>query len=103
MTKDVSGGTQLVEAVDEKTDMPQRYRVLFHNDDYTTMEFVVSVLMGIFHHGEAAAFKIMMRVHQVGVGVAGVYTREVAETKMAQTIEAARTHEFPLEVTLERE
>lgn len=105
MTKDINAGagTQTVEAVDQQTQKPQRYKVLFHNDDYTTMEFVVSVLMTIFHHSEGSAFKVMMRVHKAGVGVAGIYTREVAETKVAQTVDAARNYEFPLEVTLEPE
>ncbi len=94
-------GTQVLEKVREKTDKPKMYKVMFHNDDYTTMEFVVSVLMTIFHHSEASAFKIMMHVHTNGVGVAGVYTKEVAETKVAQTTQLARKNDYPLEVTIE--
>ncbi len=94
-------GTQVLDKIQEKTAKPKMYKVLFHNDDYTTMEFVVSVLMSIFHHSEASAFKIMMHVHTNGVGVAGVYTKEVAETKVAQTTQLARKHDYPLEVTIE--
>jgi ATP-dependent Clp protease adaptor protein ClpS len=97
------GATELAPDTRQETRKPPLYRVLFHNDDYTTMEFVVSVLIGLFHHSEAAAFEIMMHVHQNGVGVAGVYTREVAETKVAQTLALARKHEYPLEVTIEPE
>ena len=94
-------GTQVLENVREKTAKPKMYKVLFHNDDYTTMEFVVSVLMSIFHHTESSAFKIMMHVHTNGVGVAGIYTKEVAETKVAQTTQLARKNDYPLEVTIE--
>lgn len=96
-----TGGTETVTDTRQKTKKPPMFKVLFHNDDYTTMEFVVSVLISVFHHSEASAFRIMMHVHQNGVGVAGVYTKEVAETKVAQTIAAARKHEYPLEVTIE--
>lgn len=85
----------------EVTEKPPMYKVLFHNDDYTTMEFVVEVLIGIFRHNEASAFKVMMHVHHSGTGVAGIYTREVAETKAALTIQKARSQGFPLEVTTE--
>ncbi len=97
------GSTKLAPETKQATQKPPLYRVLFHNDDYTTMEFVVSVLIGVFHHTEASAFKIMMHVHQNGVGVAGVYTKEVAETKVAQTVALARKNDFPLEITLEPE
>lgn len=96
-----SGGTETVTATSQRTDEPPMYRVLFHNDDYTTMEFVMSVLVTLYHHSEAAAFEIMMHVHKNGVGVAGVYTKEIAETKVAQTLAKARQNEFPLEVTYE--
>ena len=82
---------------------PRKYKVLLHNDDYTTMEFVVSVLMSVFHRDQQAAFEIMMHVHQAGIGVAGIYTKEVAETKTSKTVELARKFEFPLECTMEPE
>ena len=85
------------------TKKPKMYKVLLHNDDYTTMEFVVHLLMTLYHHSPQTAYEIMMRVHKVGVGVAGLYTREVAETKVAKTIESARRNEFPLECTMEPE
>src|SRR5688500_18081924 len=87
----------------QATKKPSLYKVLFHNDDYTTMEFVVSVLITVFHHSEAMAHTIMMHVHTKGVGVAGVFTREIAETKVAKTIALARKNEFPLELSIEPE
>lgn len=79
------------------------WRVLLHNDDYTTQEFVVWILETVFKKPQAEAFAVMLRVHQVGVGVAGIYTRDVAETKMAATQRLAEQHEYPLLVTLEPE
>jgi len=77
------------------------YKVLLHNDDYTTMEFVVEVLMRFFHLDEPRAYQVMMSVHRTGLGVAGVFTREVAETKVAQVTTYARHHEHPLKCTME--
>lgn len=79
------------------------WRVLLHNDDYTTQEFVVWVLETVFHLPPAEAFTVMLRVHQSGVGVAGIYTRDVAETKVSATKGLAEQHEFPLLVTMEPE
>ena len=87
----------------EKLKKPVLYKVLFHNDDYTTMEFVVWVLMSVFHHDEATATGIMMHVHKSGIGVAGIYTRDVAETRAAKVEALARTHEFPLRCSVEEE
>jgi len=101
MSTKSGGSTQTIVETEEQTAEPPMYKVLFHNDDYTTMEFVVSALITVFHHDEASAWRIMMHVHTNGVGVAGVFTREVAETKVAQTTALARKHEFPLEVTIE--
>src|SRR5262249_23510484 len=80
---------------------PKLYKVLLHNDDYTTMEFVVFVLMSIFRRSETDAVQIMLHVHKNGIGVAGVYTYEVAETRVAQVEDLARQHEFPLRCSLE--
>jgi ATP-dependent Clp protease adaptor protein ClpS len=82
---------------------PQMYRVLLHNDDYTTMEFVVMVLMTAFHHPEPAAVHIMLQVHQKGVGTAGVFSYEIAEARIAKVARLAREHEFPLRCTMEPE
>ena len=80
---------------------PPLYKVLIHNDDYTTMEFVVFVLQTVFQHEEARAAQIMLQVHMQGVGIAGVYTYEVAETKVAEVEKLARAREFPLLCTVE--
>jgi ATP-dependent Clp protease adaptor protein ClpS len=87
----------------EKLKQPPRYKVLLHNDDFTTMDFVVYVLVTIFHKAESDAVRIMLAVHNQGVGVAGVYTYEIAETKVAQATNLARAHEYPLLCTLEEE
>jgi ATP-dependent Clp protease adaptor protein ClpS len=79
------------------------WRVLLHNDDYTTQEFVVWVLESIFFKPRDEAFAIMLSVHRSGMGVAGVYTHDVAETKLKATRQLAEDHEFPLLVTMEPE
>jgi len=84
-----------------KTKKPPMYRVLLHNDDYTTKEFVVMVLREIFHRGEADASKIMEGVHKNGVGLAGLYPYEVAETKVTKTMQLARRYEYPLQLSME--
>jgi len=77
------------------------YRVLLHNDDYTTMEFVIWVLQEVFHKTESQATHLMLTIHHKGMGVAGVYTRDLAETKVAQVTEFAREHGMPLLTTTE--
>lgn len=84
-----------------KLQRPRQYKVLLHNDDYTTMEFVVLVLQSIFHRTEGEAVQIMLHVHRTGIGVAGVYTHEVAETRVAQVHDLARRYEYPLRASLE--
>ena len=87
----------------EKTEEPKLFRVLLHNDDYTTMEFVVYVLQSVFNLDEEKAIQVMLNVHVKGIGVAGVYTYEIAEMKVTRTTELARENEFPLLCTMEKE
>jgi ATP-dependent Clp protease adaptor protein ClpS len=95
------GGVATETRTRRKLARPRLYKVILHNDDYTTMEFVVEILMYVFHHGQAAATEIMLNVHRKGAGVAGVYTYEVAETKCMQVKALAEKAEFPLLCTLE--
>ena len=88
---------------EQRVQSPRMWRVLLHNDDYTTQEFVVWILESIFHKPRGEAFAIMMNVHRTGLGVAGVFTHDVAETKMKRARQAAEEHEFPLLVTMEPE
>ena len=86
-----------------RTKKPSMYKVLMLNDDYTPMEFVVDVLQHIFQKTREEATKIMLHVHQKGVGICGVFTYEVAETKVTQTVDYARKNQHPLQCTLEKE
>lgn len=80
---------------------PKRFKVLLHNDDYTTMEFVIAVLMRVFRKTEAEATQIMLSVHQNGIGVCGVYTSEVAELKVTLVRKLAKDNGYPLRCTME--
>ena len=82
---------------------PRRYKVIFHNDDYTTMEFVIEVLKRFFHKTDTEATHIMLTVHKTGAAVAGVFTRDVAETKSTQVMDYARESGMPLLLTTEPE
>lgn len=82
---------------------PRMYRVLLHNDDYTTMEFVVEILMYVFNKSPESAAKIMLNVHQQGIGVCGVYAHEIAETKVDTVHNLARESGFPLRCSMEEE
>ncbi|SET06724.1 ATP-dependent Clp protease adapter ClpS [Thorsellia anophelis] len=82
---------------------PEKYRVLLLNDDFTPMDFVVDVLTHFFHHSEDIAYDIMMKVHLEGSAICGVYTAEIAESKVAQVTEYARSHEHPLMCKLEKD
>ena len=86
-----------------QTKRPAMYKVILLNDDYTPMDFVVMVLEHIFQKTHADALNVMLQVHQKGAGLAGVYTRDVAETKVDQVIEYARVNDYPLQCTLESE
>ena len=91
-------------AVEErpKHSTPRRYRVIFHNDDYTTMEFVVHVLEKFFQKDVEAATKIMLHVHHHGIGECGIFTYEIAETKVTQVMDFARKHQHPLQCVMEK-
>ncbi len=86
-----------------RTKKPAQYRVFLLNDDYTPMEFVVYVLERFFQKSREEATTIMLHVHQNGVGLCGVFTYEVAETKVAQVLDLARQHEHPLQCTMEKD
>ncbi len=100
---DNDGRTGALTLTRTRTKKPSMYKVLMLNDDYTPMEFVVDVLQHIFQKNREEATQIMLHVHQKGVGVCGVYTYEVAETKVTQTVDYARKNQHPLQCTLEKE
>ena len=91
----------LVEAVEPKLKKPPLYKVILLNDDFTPMEFVVAILQDIFRKSEEQAVQVMLQVHQKGIGICGVYTREIAETKVELVMQAANNHQHPLQCTME--
>ncbi len=86
-----------------RTKPPPMYKVLLHNDDYTTMEFVVWILQAVFHKGLAEATRIMWNVHRQGLGVCGAYPRDIAETKVRQVLDLAQKEGYPLKSSMEPE
>ena len=98
-----SPGTAVISKTKPQTKRPSLYRVLILNDDYTPMEFVVHVLERFFNKDHEAATRIMLHVHHHGIGECGVYTYEVAETKVTQVMDFARQHQHPLQCTLEKD
>lgn len=82
---------------------PRLFKVLLHNDDYTSMDFVVEVLMGIFHKTHSQAEQIMLQIHEKGKAICGVYTYEIAQMKVEQVKELAKQNEFPLLATMEED
>lgn len=101
--EDADTGTIVEAKPEKKLARPKMYKVLLHNDHYTTREFVVAILIEVFHKSETDAIHIMLHVHQKGVGVAGVYSFDVAQTKVHRVEELARENEFPLLTTIEPE
>ena len=102
----IGGGgtvTSIATKIRPKTKKPSMYKVLVLNDDYTPMEFVVMLLESVFHKSKEEATSIMLHVHQRGVGVCGVYSYDVAETKVAHVMDMARRNEHPLQATMERD
>jgi ATP-dependent Clp protease adaptor protein ClpS len=100
--EDGRSGTAIITKSKPRTKRPNLYRVLLLNDDYTPMEFVVHVLERFFNKDRDAATRIMLHVHQNGVGECGVFTYEVAETKVTQVMDFARKHQHPLQCVMEK-
>lgn len=100
---DDDSGTGLAIKTRTRTKKPSMYKVLLLNDDYTPMEFVVHVLERFFSMNQEQATQVMLHVHQRGVGVCGVFTYEVAETKVTQVMDLARQHQHPLQCTIEKD
>lgn len=100
---DGDGETGVLTRTKSKTKRPPMYKVLLLNDDYTPMEFVVHILERYFSLNHAESFDIMLTVHKKGLAVVGVFTREIAETKVAQVMESARQNQHPLQCTMEKE
>lgn len=96
-------GGQILERTKQETRKPEMFKVILLNDDYTTMDFVIEILEGIFHKQPAEAYRIMMAVHTQGKGLCGIYPHEVAETKVATVVERARERGFPLLAAMEPE
>ena len=82
---------------------PQMFKVLLHNDDYTSMDFVVEILLGVFHKNQAQAEQIMLQIHEKGKAICGVYSFEIAQTKAQQVKQRAKQNEFPLLATIEED
>lgn len=95
-------GTSVITRTKPKTKRPNLYRVLLLNDDYTPMEFVVHILERFFQRNTEEATRIMLQVHKSGVGECGIYTYEVAETKVSQVMDFARQHQHPLQCVMEK-
>ena len=104
MAEDITRQQGGIEVLDrEKVQEPPLYKVLLHNDDYTTMDFVVTILENVFAKSTEEATRIMLNVHNEGVGIAGRYTREIAETKVVTVHRLAKKNQFPLRCSLEQD
>ena len=97
------GGVDLKDKEDIKIQKPRKYKVVFHNDDFTPMDFVVIALVAIFRKSTEEAFRIMMNVHEKGRGIAGVYPKGIAETKIDKAMTFTKSMGFPFLLTLEKE
>jgi ATP-dependent Clp protease adaptor protein ClpS len=97
---DESGTSTIIKS---KVELPKKYKVLLHNDDYTTMEFVIYILKSVFHKTTEEAEKIMLEVHRSGIGLCGIYTFEIAESKSKKVERLAEEHAHPLMCTIEPE
>ena len=101
--RDIEGGGEVVVEKKTKLEKPKLFKVILHNDDFTTMEFVVFVLQYVFSRDEAEAFTIMLKVHNEGIGIAGIYPYEVAQMKSEKAMNLAKAREYPLLCTVEEE
>ncbi len=93
----------VITQIKDQLQEPSMYKVLLLNDDYTSMEFVVEVLIGVFHKSIEDATAVMLKVHQQGIGLCGIYTQDIAETKIEQVHALARERKFPLRCIMEKE
>jgi ATP-dependent Clp protease adaptor protein ClpS len=100
---DIEHDTDVLTESETKLEKPKLFKVILHNDDFTTMEFVVFVLQYVFMRSDAEAFTIMLKVHNEGIGIAGVYPYEVASMKSEKAMNLARAREYPLLCTVEEE
>lgn len=100
---DIDGGSDVLTEREIKLEKPKLFKVLLHNDDFTTMEFVIFVLQYVFKLEDAEAFTIMLKVHNEGVGTAGVYPYEIANVKCNKAMNLAKAREYPLLCTVEEE
>ena len=98
-----SGTSSLVELEEPKLKKPSLYRVILLNDDYTPMEFVIEMLQAYFSKSQEQATEIMLHIHQKGIGICGLYTYEIAESKATQVLDKARKNQHPLQIKLEKE
>lgn len=97
------GGVGLLEKEDQKVQKPRKYKVLLHNDDFTPIEWVASMIQQVFRKSETEAIRITLQIHETGIGLAGIYTHEIAETKVATVLALAKRDEHPLMATMEPE
>ena len=100
---EIDGGSDVLEETDIKLEKPKLYKVILHNDDFTTMEFVVFVLQYVFNRDETEAFTIMLKVHNEGIGIAGIYPYEIANMKANKAMNLAKAREYPLLCSVEEE
>jgi ATP-dependent Clp protease adaptor protein ClpS len=100
---DIDGGGEVLTQSKTKLEKPKLYKVILHNDDFTTMDFVIFVLQYVFNRSDAEAFTIMMKVHSEGIGIAGVYPFEIANMKCQKAVNLAKAREYPLLCTVEEE
>ena len=100
---DIEGGGEVLVEKKTKLEKPKLFKVILHNDDFTTMDFVVFVLQYVFNRSDTEAFTIMLKVHNEGIGVAGIYPYEIANMKSDKATNLARAREYPLLCTVEEE